>query len=255
MIDYKRILKNVKLHPEEYIIIHYSCQSLYDDNEGLSPRITSIVVMILCNRQTISFATHAIAEELGILRDKVIENYDLIERELLEAFYKFVTENKEKKWIHWNMNNITYGFEHIEHRYRKLTLKSAPVVLVENRINLDSLFRSKYGNDYVQKPRMAQLMDINGGRHRHFLTGPEEVNAFKSLEFIKMHNSTLCKVNFFEEVIELSIKGKLNTKSKQLMVIFDRMTESRAPRIIGGIAGLIGLISSIVGIYQAVFPK
>jgi hypothetical protein len=39
--SFKKISKN----PERYYIIHYSCQSLYDDNEGLSPRIASIVVM------------------------------------------------------------------------------------------------------------------------------------------------------------------------------------------------------------------
>lgn len=254
MTDHGKIIKEIKLNPEKYYIIHYSCQSLYDDNDGLSPRITSIVTMNLCNRQTISFATHSVAEELGIARDDVIARYDEIEKRMLEDFYKFANMNKDKKWLHWNMNNLTYGFEHIEHRYKKLTTLQAPILQVENRINIDSIFRSKYGDDYVPKPRMANLMDLNGGRHRHFLTGPEEVEAFKNLQFIKMHNSTLCKVNFFEEAIELCRRGKLKTRSKGIMNSIDRLFESRTSRITGFLAASIGLISSIIGVAQ-VFSK
>ncbi len=37
--DSSEFIREVKAHPERFYIVHYSCQSLYDDNEGLSPRV------------------------------------------------------------------------------------------------------------------------------------------------------------------------------------------------------------------------
>jgi len=46
------------------------------------------------------------------------------------------------------------------------------------------LISSKYGEDYVDHPKMQQLMQLNGGVHRDFLSGKDEVEAFKRHEFI-----------------------------------------------------------------------
>src|SRR5882762_7645984 len=97
-------------------------QSLYDEGvDGLSPRITSIVVMHFATRQTVSFALHAVAESIGIPKEEVENRYDQIERALLQSFFDFIRDRRDKNWVHWNMRHITYGFEHIEHRYRLLT--------------------------------------------------------------------------------------------------------------------------------------
>lgn len=246
---YKDVLKNLKKHPEQHYIIHYSCQSLYDDNEGLSPRITSIAVMHYSTNQEVSFSTHAISEELGFQRDEVLENFDSIEKKLLIDFYKFIRDRRDKFWLHWNMQNITYGFEHLEHRYRKLTKEEPPVILVERRINIDTIFKEKYGDSFALKPRMASLMDLNGGRHRHFLSGLEEVEAFKKQEFIRMHNSTQCKVWFFHQALENCLKGRLKVATKDIIHKIDSLFESRTFRIIIGAAALIGIPGSIFSIY------
>jgi hypothetical protein len=113
-------VRQVKKHPENFYIIHYSCQNLNDDNEGLSPRITSIAVAHFSTGQTVSFSCHAVAEELSISRDMVKNRYDEIEVRLLDDFYTFIRDRKQFNWVHWNMRNLTYGFEHVEHRYRAL---------------------------------------------------------------------------------------------------------------------------------------
>jgi hypothetical protein len=87
-------IREVKKKPEHFCIIHYSCQNLYGDNEGLSPRITSIVVMYLGSEQTLSFSTHAVAEELGIAKEEVSQKFDKIERKLLIDFYAFVRDHR-----------------------------------------------------------------------------------------------------------------------------------------------------------------
>jgi hypothetical protein len=239
-------IHEVKRHPERFYIIHYSCQSLYDDNDELSPRITSIAITHFATEQTISFSTHAIAEILHVNRDNVGVNFNIIETELLKQFYGFVRDRREMFWIHWNMRNLTYGFEHIEHRFRILCETDPPVIPVERRINLNEMLKDRYGSDYVKDPKMTTLMELNGGIHRHFLKGPEEVDAFKKLEFIRMHNSTLCKVGFFYLVIQKLISGELNTTSHGWGTRLDRLFESRT-------AKLIGLISSVIGILSLIF--
>ena len=95
-----KFIKELKVHPENFYLIHYSCQSLYDDNDALSPRITSIAITHYATEQTLSFSTHSIAEELHIPREAVRERFDEVECELLCEFYAFVRDRRDKYWIH-----------------------------------------------------------------------------------------------------------------------------------------------------------
>lgn len=195
--DSRQFIKSVKNSPEHFFLIHYSCQNLNDDNEGLSPRITSIAINHYSTGQSVSFSTHSIAEELRIPRDEVFLRFNEIEFELLTQFFKFIRDRRDKYWVHWNMRNLTFGFEHLEHRYRALGGAEAYVIAVERRLNLNDLIADRYGADYAQHPKMLSLMENNGGRHRDFLDGKEEVAAFSNKEFIRMHNSTISKIGFF----------------------------------------------------------
>ncbi len=89
---------------------------------------------------------------------------------------------------------------------------------------------------------MKSLMDINGGVHRHFLTGVEELEAFRSNEFIRMHNSTLCKLGFFHSTLRKAISGRLKTKSKGFGVSLDRLFESRFAKGAALLATIIAII-------------
>jgi hypothetical protein len=107
-IDVSNFFQSIKDHPDQFYIIHYSSQSLFDEGtDGLSPRITSIVVMHYATRQTMSFAVHTIAELLKITKDDVPSRYDDIEREMLGKFFAFMRDKLDRYWIHWNMRNVT----------------------------------------------------------------------------------------------------------------------------------------------------
>jgi hypothetical protein len=84
--DSETFIKDIKKHPENFYIVHYSCQSLYDDNQELSPRITSIAITHYATEQTMSFSTHAIAEELHIPRETVKERFDEVENNCCRIF-------------------------------------------------------------------------------------------------------------------------------------------------------------------------
>lgn len=242
-------LRTIRKKPEDFWIIHYSCQNLYGGNDGLSPRVTSIVTQHFATKQTHSFSTHSVAEELGIVKSKVTVKYDIIERQLLTIFFDFVRDQKSKYWLHWNMNNLIYGFEHLEHRFRALTKKEPPSIPVERRLNINDYLGERYGWDFAPDPRLLNLMELNGGRHRHFLKGEEEVEAFKAQEFIRMHNSTLCKVDFMQRVIEKLLSGTLRTKSRGYGQMLDRIYEGRTVKSLTLVGTVIGISTSLIGLY------
>ena len=246
-MDSRDFLRAVKQQPERYFIVHYSSQSLYDDDQqGLSPRITSIVVRHLATGQTVSFAMHAVAEELGIARENIVQQYDRIEGELLERFYAFVRDRRVQNWVHWNMRNLVYGFEHIEHRYRALVHKDAPQIPVEVRINLNDVLKDRYGSDFAPDPRMINLMKMNGDLDQRFLDGKGEAEAFRNGQFIRMNSSTMSKVDFFAHVIRLMQVGKLRTAANSLGAWIDRLLESRAAKSVTLVSAAVAIPAAFV---------
>ena len=248
IVDSHQFIKAVKLNPENFFIIHYSCQNLNDENVALSPRITSIAINHFITGQSVSFSTHSVSEELHIPRDDVLQRFDEVEFELLSQFYRFIRDRRDKFWVHWNMRNLTYGFEHLEHRYRVLGGTDACVIAVERRLNLNDLIADRYGDDYAKDPKMLSLMEQNGGVHRDFLNGKEEVEAFESKEFIRMHVSTLSKVGFFSSTMRKLINGKLITASKGFGVKLDKLFETRTVKTV---ALLATLLTILIGFWQS----
>ncbi|MFU8824264.1 hypothetical protein [Yoonia sp.] len=239
----KNVLKDLKREPSKYLVIHYSSESLFDEVENAySPRITSIVVMFFENRQTKTFSLHAIAEELNILRENVVSRNDDIERVLLDRFCAFAKSNFDKCWLHWNMRNTVFGFEHLEHRYRVLVKQEPPTIPVDNRVNVSDILKYNYGSDFAPDPRMLKLMELNGRRDPRFLSGQDESTAFKKQEFIRMNSSTISKVEFFGFVLDRAAKGKLVTAGRSLIVRLDRALETRFSRIVALISAFIGIL-------------
>lgn len=220
-----------------------------DENEGLSPRITSIAINHYATGQSVSFSTHSIAEELHFSREQVNENFDAIELELLTQFYSFISTRGDKYWVHWNMRNLTYGFEHLDHRYRALGGKITSTINVEKRLNLNDIIVDRYGYNYAKHPKLITLMEMNGGKHRDFLTGAEEVQAFENKEFIRMHRSTLSKVGFFSRVIDKLIKGRLKTSSKGVGIALDRLFESRWAKAVGLLGSIVGMVLGVGSLF------
>jgi hypothetical protein len=168
---------------------------------------------------------------MSLPREEVVRHYDRIERALLERFYDFVRDRREKYWVHWNMRNLTYGFEHLEHHYRLLTGQEPPHIPVEVRLTLNDILKERYGPDYAKHPRMKNLMLLNGELDTRFLEGGQEAEAFKRLEFIRMNASTISKVEFFRYMIVLAQRGKLRTTSNQVGYRIDRLLDSRWSRV------------------------
>lgn len=143
------------------------------------------------------------------------------------------------------MRNVTFGFEHLEHRYRVLTKREPPSIPVEVRINLNDSLEDRYGLDYVANPRMLSLMNLNGPRIQGFLSGKAESEAFKSKDFIRMYASTIAKVGFFSHVISAAQRGKLTTSGGGYLNFVDRLLESRPNRGVAAVGAVLGVITTV----------
>lgn len=240
------VIKELKMNADKMYFIHYSCQNLSDDNEGYSPRITSIAILHMTSDQMYSFSMHLVAEELKIPREHIFDHYDEIERIMLKRFFLFAeSRDCDSIWIHWNMTNINFGFEALEHRYRVLSGEMPFYINEKYRYNLSKLIQKRYGVNYAKDPKMLNLMELNGGRHRSFLKGDEEVSAFKAKEFVKMHNSTMSKVYFFKSVFNKLVTNNLRTETNQWRYRINELYQNPIVQALG-IVGVFGTVISLV---------
>lgn len=240
-------------HPEDALVIHYSCESFYDRNDGKTPRVTSIAVRNLNSGQTESFSIHKIAEQSGIDFSDIHMHYDELEKNMLEEYFQCVSENQGKTWIHWNMRDINYGFTALEHRLK--ALGGAPFVLPEGKkFDLARAMVALYGVGYIAHPRLINIIAKNNISDKDMLSGEQEVNAFDNKEYVKLHQSTLRKVDILANLFERAADRTLKTNSKWYevygfhpKVIVEIIKEHWLFSLLGVIV-VIGSILSLLGL-------
>ena len=199
-------------HASTTLVVHYSCESFYDRTDGKTPRVTSIAVRNLASGQTDSFSIHHIAEQQELPFGEIHEHYDTLERQMLNQYFAFVTSHQHFSWVHWNMRDVNYGFAAIEHRYR--SLGGNPVLIPEDRkFDLARALVDLFGVGYIGHPRLENLIDKNKITKRDFLSGKEEAAAFDNKEYVKLHQSTLRKVDILANLFERTSNDSLLTNA------------------------------------------
>ena len=238
---------------DQVIVIHYSCESFYERPDGSSPRITSIAVRNLESGQTTSFSIHQVAERKGYSATALENHYNELEKLMLDEFYEYVKLHKLHLWLHWNMRDINYGFPAIVHRHK--VLKGEPEEIDESKLfDLSRLLIAIYGNTYIPHPRLVNLIDKNSISNKDFLDGKAEAEAFERKEYVKLHQSTLRKVNVLSDIVERTANGSLKTNSQKRevygnwFVAFSELIKEN-PLISGGIA-LIGFVSAVFSFFN-----
>ncbi|MDE0085179.1 MAG: hypothetical protein OXU23_05670 [Candidatus Poribacteria bacterium] len=210
----KKQLIEINKNRNNVLVIHYSCESFYNRVDRTSPRITSIAVRNLATGQTESFSIHQIAErDKKLSIESINSHYNELEKKMLKEFYDHAEKHKNDTWLHWNMRDINYGFAALEHRYKVLGGK--PFEIHEScRCDLSLLLYRLYGHDYIEHPRLKNLAEKNSLTHPHFLKGPDEAKAFKNSEYVKLHQSTLCKVGIISYIADWAVDTTLKTNAK-----------------------------------------
>ena len=238
-------------------MIHYSCESFEDRPDGLSPRITSIAVLDLATYQVSSFSIHLHAERSGITVAKIHENYNQLELGMLEEYFAHLNRFQDRNYLHWNMRDVGYGFQAIQHRFITLGGKKDHVYVVDNtkKLDLAIAFKQMFGDDYVDHPRMEGVFSKNDMTPKHFLSGPQEAEAFDNGEYFKLHQSTLGKVHAFADLVRLANDGKLKTNATWYDLHGGKIREvigwALTHPVWTGVGGLIGIAGITLAIWAA----
>jgi hypothetical protein len=233
-------------------VIHYSCESFYDLPEGRSPRITSIAVRKLDSAQTVSFSIHQVAERGGVPPPDIPDQYDALERQMLDEYFQHIGAHRGMKYMHWNMRDINYGFAAIEHRYR--VLKGVPYVVEDARkFDLARLFIDIYGVGYTAHPRLETLLARNEIRPLDMLSGAAEAEAFNNRRYVELHRSTLRKVDIIANLADRARARTLKTNTTwwemhggRLGTFVTWLAENKPFHLAAGIASIAGLVIAIV---------
>ncbi|EGR0597703.1 hypothetical protein NHG92_18850 [Vibrio cholerae] len=198
---------------EQVFLIHYSCESFYDIKDGRTPRVTSIALRNLKTAQTESFSIHKVAERRNVDISDIPEKYDTLEKEMLADFFEYIKYRQNFSYIHWNMRDGNYGFSAIEHRFQ--VLGGEPLqVQDEKKFDLARAIIDIFGRNYIDHGdcgRFISLVNYNNMTSKGMLTGKEEANAFDSAEYVKLHQSTLRKVDAMSNIVERVVDDSLLT--------------------------------------------
>lgn len=254
----KRELNKIYDNSENALIIHYSCESFYDIGDGRTPRVTSIAIRNLKTAQTESFSIHKIAERKRMPINEAQNRYDDLEKEMLDEYFEYIRTYQGFTFIHWNMRDINYGFSAIEHRYQ--VLGGNPHCIDDSRkFDLARAMVALYGREYASHGdhgRLHSLIELNKITKKGILTGTEEAEAFKNAEYIKMHQSTLRKIDIFPDILERTIDGSLKTNATWLdrygvhpKIILDYIQQHWGWAIIVIISVILGIVASLSVIF------
>jgi len=214
-IEANKVFEVINEKRDKFIVLHYSCESFYDIKDGRTPRITSIAARNFSNGQTHSFSIHKSAEQAHVEYANIPSKYDELEKIMLDEFYEFIRSRYGYCFIHWNMRDIGFGFQAIEHRYK--VLGGDPFVIDDGRkVDLAKELIALFGVGYAphgDSGRLHSLMTLNKITAKDILSGKEEAAAFDNREFIKLHQSTLRKVDVMSNLLERILDGSIKTNS------------------------------------------
>ena len=124
---------------------------------------------------------------------------------------------------------------------KTLTEKYTKIVIL-SCFNLSELILRKCGKGCVDHPRMPNLMKCNGGPHRDILNGTDEVKAFESKEYVKLHNSTMAKVYWFKSMFHRLVDDKVATQHSNYKERINKFLEKTSVKLLGFLAILYTVV-------------
>ena len=200
---------------------------------------------------------HLVAEREGVPFEKIEDHYDELERQMLEEFFKFVSQREKHIWLHWNMRDANYGFPAIEHRYQ--VLDGSPETIPDGfKVDLARVLPDIFGPEYAphgDSGRLMSLAKINDLTIRDALSGAKEAEAFQQKDYVALHQSTLRKVDILANLATRAFEGTLKTNASwweinggTLRAIVEYLKDHPWLWLIGKIIALVGVAAAIIAI-------
>jgi hypothetical protein len=248
-------IDQIMREPSMVNVVHYSCESFYGPGRADSPRVTSIAVRNLGSRQNRSYSISLIAEREQVKKADIPTEYNRLERIMLEEFFELVAQQAGHFWVNWNMRDSIYGFPALEHRCRVLG-GSYHRLANSQQVDLAALAPALYGVDYVPVPRLENIVDLNNITKRDFLSGSEEPSAFAAGEFVKLHLSTLRKVDIISDILnrmwDRTLKTNATWRAKygpSIVGFVEATTDHWVFKVLGALGILVSLLTGAIAVF------
>jgi hypothetical protein len=109
---------------------------------------------------------------------------------------------------------------------------------------------SLFGTKYINHPRLENLISLNKISSLHFLNGREESDAFNDKEYVKLHQSTLKKVDIIANILGRTLDDTLKTNARWTEVY------GVCPKAIGELIkehwffSILGVLGTILGLLK-----
>ena len=248
-----RIINEYVKKKSNYIFIHYARQNCFSDAYEKGPRVVVIVVMNAESEQFSVFSLKKSADKRGkdFFKLSDIEKNE-IEYSMLQEFFVYVEENKDKVWLHWNMKNNNFGFSAIEDRFRELGGDSFHFK-EDKLINISVLLKKKYGMNYAKDNKwngkavgkMYDIFILNHITDSNILDGEREIIEYIVKNITSIEQSVLGKLKAFKIIMEKAADNALKCRGNILKDVYGIN--------ITGIAGyiqdnaLLALLFTIIG--------
>jgi hypothetical protein len=218
-------LAELLTYPETVFTIHYACER-FDANDGLgSPRVTAIALRNIGTGETHTFSIHAEAERARLAPVQILSRLDALEGEMLGRFFAFLDRHQAMRFVHWNMRDVTYGFEAIEHRFT--LLGGHPVRIPgHQRFDLARLLIDIYGTGFVGSPPLETLAGLNDLGLAGLLMGRAEADAFHRGDYAGVQRSAVGKTRLLNDILMLAHDRTLRTEAGFWTLNIGRLREA-----------------------------
>lgn len=197
--------------------VHYACDSLISARNQTS-MVSAIAVRSLGLDQTKVFSLGLMAEREGMAALDIPKHKTALEKALLDEFNCFLhrmnTKYPDAWWFHWAMRDVTFGWPMLEHRTQ--TLLKVPLEINEERlVDIHASLANDFGREFVARPQLLQLAELNGLAHGDLLTGPVEAEALQRGDYLAISRSTAKKAEIIGQVVVKYVYGELMTAGSQ----------------------------------------
>lgn len=197
------------------ICVHYGCENFNDVNDR--PVAVSAIGVAEITDPSGERESQVFAISNSSAHEDAVER----EREMMRRFFEFAKSRPDAAWVHWNMNNATYGFAPLMARYRFIMDEDAPLVFPSDRLyDLDSIVGARYGEQFVRHPKLRNLCTLNGYFMPAFKDGKDEAKAFADGNFGLVERSVGEKAHLLASILTDFKSGALQTANSVGMVRF-----------------------------------
>ena len=220
--------------------VHYACDWLHSIARP-SPGVTAVSVRLLGLDQTRVFSLGLMAERESIPRNAITTRRHDLEKLLLDELSCFLDRMHAKYpaawWFHWAMRDTTFGWPMLEHRFQTLLARNLPLE-PEQLVDLHALLVAERGREFVARPQLLQLAEMNGLAHRDLLTGQVEAEMLAHGDYDAITRSTSRKAETIGHLLVKYLEGALlstHTRQRRSRRRWSAIEQASLPRELIGV--------------------